>query len=106
MGITASTRGIFPFAFCIECNLKGVCISLERFYAEKFTMKILKSRKIYAAMAFAIALTMLAGCSSDGQTAEGSESISINVIGSDPAGDGPEGSESSSSKSADTETGF
>lgn len=104
MGITASTRGIFPFAFCIECNLKGVCISLERFYAEKFTMKILKSRKIYAAMAFAIALTMLAGCSSDGQTAEGSESISINVIGSDPAGDGPEGSESSSSKSADTET--
>lgn len=71
-------------------------------------MKTLKSRKIYAAAAFAIAVTMLAGCSSDGQSAEGSESISVNVIdngtSTDNSTDVASDAVDSAAKTSDTET--
>ena len=68
------------------------------------TMKSFKSRKIYAAAAFAIAVSMLAGCSSDGQSAEGSESISIKVINNGSSADDAVDAEDNSSTTASTET--
>ena len=69
------------------------------------TIKSFKSKKIYAAAAFIIAVSMLAGCSSDGQNAEGSE-ISINVIdnGSTTADSDSANAEDNSSNPAPTET--
>lgn len=65
-------------------------------------MKNFKSRKIYAAAAFAVAVSMLAsGCSSDDSSnAEGNESISINVI----EGGSSAGSDSNAAEPMSTET--